>query len=214
MLIIFGIRVIMTALGVGVFYCPRCAADAPYRRLRARRWFHIFFIPVIPLEHLGLHVECDHCHGTFVESVLVAPTLAQMEYHMGLANRAAVTHVASLATPLDGRVEERGLELLAGAAGVRAEYDRQALHADARAFAERSVAVRYVQPMADWLTIAGHEAFLRRVITMADGLPASGSADAAGAVEAFADALGITRAHLTGIRASLADPVVSPEGEA
>ena len=46
------------------------AATARYRRLEARRWFTVFFIPVIPLKQLGTVVQCDSCGGQFGDDVL------------------------------------------------------------------------------------------------------------------------------------------------
>ena len=99
MFIIWGWRAVKALLGTGTFYCPRCQGDRGYRHFAARRWFTLFFIPMIPLKALGTYVECDVCHGTFVESVLEAPTIAQFEHSIGLAARAAVAHLVSRLSP-------------------------------------------------------------------------------------------------------------------
>src|SRR5688572_15093262 len=54
----------------GQFHCPGCSASQQYRHRRVRRFFHIFFIPVIPLNLAGEYVECRTCKGTYKLDVL------------------------------------------------------------------------------------------------------------------------------------------------
>ena len=104
MLIIWGWRAIKAVIGTGVFFCPACQTDRGYRHIHPRRWFTLFFIPMIPLNELEPYVECDSCHGAFVEQALQAPTAAQLGHMLGLAWRAAVAHlVASVGRDRDGR---------------------------------------------------------------------------------------------------------------
>ena len=49
MLIFFGLRVFYRTAGQGTFHCQRCGGDREYRHKVGRRWFTLFFIPVIPL---------------------------------------------------------------------------------------------------------------------------------------------------------------------
>ena len=48
MLIIFGLRVFYRTIAQGTFHCRRCGGDRPYRHRVGRRWFTLFFLPVIP----------------------------------------------------------------------------------------------------------------------------------------------------------------------
>ena len=68
-LIIFGTRGITYSSGQGNFYCPSCGTQ-PYRQKRVRRFFTLYFIPVIPLDLLGEYVECCQCQGTYRVEVL------------------------------------------------------------------------------------------------------------------------------------------------
>ena len=70
MFFIVGIRDRRTAREAGVFHCPNEGADRPYRHMRARRWFTVFLIPLIPL---GVHrrwLSCQGCGTTYGIDVL------------------------------------------------------------------------------------------------------------------------------------------------
>ena len=69
-MIIFGTRGVKSTIKQGQFLCPQCAAEKPYKHKKVRRWFTLYFIPVIPLDSQGEFVECQTCKGTFVPRVL------------------------------------------------------------------------------------------------------------------------------------------------
>jgi len=69
-LIIFGSRSVTGSMGTGSFDCPRCGADRPYDHKRVRRFFTLYFIPLIPMETLGEYIECGGCGGTYKPEVL------------------------------------------------------------------------------------------------------------------------------------------------
>ncbi len=54
----------------GIFYCPECAEKKDYKLKRVRRFFSVFFIPIIPLDKLGEYIECQNCKATFNTKVL------------------------------------------------------------------------------------------------------------------------------------------------
>ena len=70
MFIIFGLRVFYRKLGQGVFFCRRCGGDREYRHRAGRRFFTVFFIPLIPLNKTGEHVQCLTCKTRYVTEVL------------------------------------------------------------------------------------------------------------------------------------------------
>ncbi len=73
MLIICGIRVFFRITGQGVFYCQRCGGDRQYRHRSGRRAVTLFFVPVIPLNKVGEHVQCATCRTRFHPDVLTLP---------------------------------------------------------------------------------------------------------------------------------------------
>ena len=58
MILIWGWKSRLKTLSQGTFHCPHCQADRQYDQRQARRWFTIFWIPLIPLKVLGTFVEC------------------------------------------------------------------------------------------------------------------------------------------------------------
>lgn len=68
-MIIFGTRGITYSAGDGDFHCPQCG-PAKYKLKRVRRFFTLYFVPLIPLDKLGEYVECTRCSGTYNETVL------------------------------------------------------------------------------------------------------------------------------------------------
>lgn len=68
-IIIYGTRGMTSVGGMGHFHCPACGPSA-YKHQKVRRWFTLFFIPMIPLDLAGEYVECGKCYGTFNLDVL------------------------------------------------------------------------------------------------------------------------------------------------
>ena len=69
-MIIFGTRNRMKTVGTGEFYCPRCQTQRAYERKHAKRYFALYFVPLIPMGDLGEFVECQSCHQAFNVDVL------------------------------------------------------------------------------------------------------------------------------------------------
>jgi len=69
-LIIFGRRSTTRVRTHGTFACPRCGPGREYAHKEVRRWFTLYFIPVIPLGTVGEYLECGSCAGTFGLEVL------------------------------------------------------------------------------------------------------------------------------------------------
>jgi hypothetical protein len=61
MFFILGITSRTSTVDTGVFRCPNEGADRRYRHERARRWFTLVFIPLVPLGTQGERVQCDSC---------------------------------------------------------------------------------------------------------------------------------------------------------
>lgn len=80
-MIIFGTTGIESVESRGSFHCPACGPRAFYQRKSVRRFFTLFFVPLIPLNKVGTSVVCDRCGGSFKPEVLdwggVVPGLAE-----------------------------------------------------------------------------------------------------------------------------------------
>ena len=79
MFIIFGTRGVTSTPDRGSFHCPQCGLQCSYALKSVRRFFTLYFIPLIPLDKLSEYVECDSCKGTFNSGVLSFDPAAERE---------------------------------------------------------------------------------------------------------------------------------------
>jgi hypothetical protein len=126
--IIWGFRVVWSTVATGVFYCRKCGGDRNYRHRTGRRFFTLFFIPVIPLNHVGEHVMCETCKTRYVMDVLKAPTAAMMALAVTDGVRAMVVVMLQSGDINSVTARAKALQVVSGA-GV-AGYDENALVAD------------------------------------------------------------------------------------
>jgi zinc-ribbon family len=186
-LIIFGLRVFYRTIAQGTFHCRRCGGDRPYRHRAGRRWFTLFFVPIIPLSSVSEHVQCMNCRTRYVTDALRQPTTAQMQ----TALRAAMLRSGDPASPL---ARQRAIEAVAGA-GTHG-YDEAALNADlSQPFEGIRPALNQVGAQ---LTVQAREWYLADVIRigMADGALTDPERQAALAIGLD---LGMTHAQTIGV---------------
>ena len=70
MFFLFGLKTRRSTVDSGQFHCPNEGATRPFRHDRFRRWFTLFFIPVLPLTKQGERVQCQGCGATYGPDVL------------------------------------------------------------------------------------------------------------------------------------------------
>jgi hypothetical protein len=193
-LIIFGLRVFYRTIAQGTFHCRRCGGDRQYRHRAGRRWFTLFFLPVIPLNTVGEHVQCAACRTRYVTDVLSLPTTAQMQAALPAGMRAAVSAMLRSGDPSSPVSRQRAIEAVI-ASGVPA-YDDAALSAD---LMQSFDAIRpALNQVGAQLTIQAREWYLAEVIriAMADGALTETERQAALAIGAD---LGMTQAQVVGV---------------
>ncbi|HEV7930931.1 MAG TPA: TerB family tellurite resistance protein [Actinomadura sp.] len=199
MLLVFGLSVFFRTVGQGVFHCPHCGGDRPYRRRIGRRWVTLFFLPVVPLRRVGEAVECRTCHTRFGVPVLKLPTVRQMTAALPIGMRAAVALVLSAGDPVDDGSRRRALEIVRGYG--KEDYGPQALDSDLRSAAEDLAAEDLrdkVGRAGSQLRVEAKEWFLAQVVrvALADGPLSEGERQA---VHRVAGLLGMTAAHALGV---------------
>jgi hypothetical protein len=128
LLIFFGLRVFYRTAGQGTFHCQRCGGDREYRHKLGRRWFTLFFIPVIPINKAGQHVQCAVCGTRYRMDVLCLPTSAQMQEALPAATRAAAIAMLRAGGGNSSPARRRAIDAVRGA-GL-ADYDEATLDAD------------------------------------------------------------------------------------
>jgi hypothetical protein len=193
-LIILGLRVFYRTMAQGTFYCRRCGGDREYRHRAGRRWFTVFFLPIIPLNQVGEHVQCTTCRTRYVTDVLSQPTTARMQEALPAGMRAAVSAMLRSGDPSSPVSRQRAIEAVIGS-GVP-DYDDAALNADLRRPFE---AIRpALNQVGTQLTIQAREWYLAEVIriALADGPLSETERQAALAIGAD---LGMTQAQVIGV---------------
>jgi zinc-ribbon family len=194
LLIIFGMRVFYRTIAQGTFHCRRCGGDRQYRHRAGRRWFTLFFIPVIPMNKVGEHVQCTTCRTRYVTDVLGQPTTAQMQAALPAGMRAAAAAMLRSGDPGSPAARQRAISMITGA-GARG-YDEAALEMD---LDQPSDSLRLaLNQVGAQLTIQAREWYLADVIRigMADGALTDSERSAA---QAIGIDLGMTQAQVLGV---------------
>lgn len=104
-MIIFGTKSTRKLLDKGSFDCPNCRNNTTFEMRRAKQWFHLYFIPIIPLKTYPPYVECKACNATFIEDVLRAGTGADSDAIRAEFETATLAILARIAWA-DGIIED------------------------------------------------------------------------------------------------------------
>jgi hypothetical protein len=194
MLLIFGITIRYTPVSGGTFFCPNEGGDRRYALVRARRWFTLFFIPLIPLKDVGTLVQCETCGHRFDESVLANATSEELGRSVEEAARTLFGAVAATeADPVVERAVEVELARYLGDEG----YGVGQLMTHARIQTDAQREETYGRA-ARQLDLAGREAMLMAAARAA----AAGGTMSPGrraVIESAGCALGLSEVHVDGV---------------
>lgn len=72
MFLLFGLTTRRSMIGQGDFACPNEGGLRPYLHERSRRWFTLFFLPVLPLGQGQEWVRCASCGATYDPDVALS----------------------------------------------------------------------------------------------------------------------------------------------
>lgn len=210
-LIIFGTRGVTTTAETGAFHCPDCG-QSPYRHRKVRRFFTLYFIPLIPLDLLGEYIECSKCDGTY--------TLAVLAHNPGASDAAfeaqfhtAIRRTMVLMCLADGVVDPEEVATIQRVFGsiAKREITEQEVHAEiAAAQADgRPVAEFLAGGMAATLNDNGKELVIKAAffVAAADG---EFQEEEKKLLTDIGKALQMTPAHLNGVL----DSMLSDGGQA
>jgi hypothetical protein len=197
-LLIFGFKIRLTTVASLVFFCPACGGDRAGARREARRWFTLFWIPVIPLKRVGQIVECETCHNHFDPVVADRPTTGDLASVLANAVRALTAMVVRTADAAADPIRN------AAVAHVRwsvPSYDLLTLANDVASI-DPALAGQYVGPLDEGLEVGGKELLLADLVrvALAGGTVTS---DQRQVIEQAGRGLGLTPAHVTGIVSSV-----------
>lgn len=168
-LIIFGTRGVTSEQAQGEFFCPECRTRTAYVHKACRRFFTLYFIPLIPLDLLGEYVECQRCTSTYKMEVLQFDPEGDAK-HVQAEFRKAMRRVLALISLADGHVDDS--EVAAIAAILDQLGDREASRTEieaelAQARASQVDIVQYCREMKGYLNDSGCELVVRAAILVA-----------------------------------------------
>lgn len=169
-----------------------------------RRFFTLYFIPLIPLDKLGEYVECDSCAGTFKESVLQYDPNAEGRM-VEAAYHAAIKRVMVLMMLADGVIDDDEIEAIQSiyqGIAQRPVSTQEVREEIQRAEADRMGVAEYTANLVGSLNDSGKEFIVRAAygVAMADGVMAP---EERMLMDEIADALQLSRAHYRGLLAEL-----------
>jgi hypothetical protein len=194
MLLVFGIRQLYALVTTGTFHCPVCGVDRGYRLRSPRSWFHLFWVPLVPLRQGEPFVECDVCRSRFPQDVLEVPTSEQFGE---LLSRGVRTAAAYLITTAEAGPDalDRAVAVLQRSLGPA--YTREVLEADLAAHRHGSD-FAVLGRLSGQLDLLGKERLLRGLADLQLAVGDRSEADWSRLGDVAA-ALGVTPVHLRGI---------------
>ncbi len=189
----------------GTFHCPQCNGARQYTQRKVRRFFTLYFIPLIPLDRLGEYIECNYCHGAFNPQVLQyapEPAAAREDTQLRTTlNRALLSVLVADGSPTEA-ARAAALEAMRSTGGdlslTRTDLEEMIGPAMKRVTNPASD----VEAIAESLDYSKREALVRAAlaIAIADGAM-SGAEERQ--IRAIGRAAGLSDAHVSGIIATI-----------
>lgn len=202
--VIFGTKGVTRTADRGRFFCPRCGSEQDYEHKRVRRFFTLFFIPLIPLDRVGEYVECESCKGTFEPRVLSfdpGEELRSVEAEFQKATRELLV----LMLLADGRIESSEVRMICDIYPrvTGTEITEDAVQGEVFRLSDLEPDVpTLMAPYRGVLNDEGREAVVKAALLVA---LADGEMDRSEArlLDQVAEALGMTSAHYEGVLSSV-----------
>lgn len=194
LMLIFGFRVRFSKTGSVTFFCPSCGGDREGLRKTARRWFTLFFLPVIPLNTVGEVIECSTCRTQFRPEVADRPTSASLGDLLHTVIRVLTVMVVGAG---DSQHPSTRAAAVANVAPHVPDYDDATLTNDLLSVDPTQLEA-YATPLDEGLTIGGKESVVAGLarVSRAAGEPTAAQRSL---IERTGRALGLTAAHVVGI---------------
>lgn len=204
---VFGTRGIPSTTDDGEFHCPVCHGPCGYEHKQVRKFFTLYFFPVIPLGAVGEYVECQECRGTFPSEVLeLSPQAAAEEFEavFELAVRRLLVEMALADQFVTFAEFERVSRLYRKLTGRTIEEETVA-HEIKRAEVDDRDVTEYLEDVAFQLNEEGKERVLKAAfaVAAADGLFREEEREM---VQALGEALEMTPTDVRGVLGSAFTP--------
>jgi hypothetical protein len=188
----------------GEFFCPKCGGDRQWVRCVLRRWFSLFFIPLVPMgKPIASAVQCTTCGTRFDETALEQPTASVLSSELQGSMRLAVTAVVRATGPSTSAaavdaVRNLGFDV----------YQRGSLDHDVSTLELDSLDA-HLAYLSDALSLDGRERFLATLAGVADSGGDSARRTARSVLEQIGARLAMSPAHVAGVLATSSSSPVS-----
>jgi uncharacterized tellurite resistance protein B-like protein len=204
--IIFGTRAVKSTIKESSFHCLQCERETHFRHRKARKFFTLYFIPLIPLNSLGEYVECTTCRGTFVPRVLEYDPNASQNAFQSEYDK-AIRHSMLLMMLADGHVDEEEMLVVQKIINKFGHSDMTLDELEAfveQVSLQKEPMSTYLARVAPALNAHGKEMIIKYALAIA---AADGHIDESeqAMIAEMAVILEMSNAHLNGIYASMAE---------
>ncbi len=212
--IIWGTRGITSTSHSGEFYCPQCNRERSYDQKGVRRFFTIFFIPIIPLDKLGEYVECRNCRTSFNPRVLdFNPKKNQekfeAEFHIAIKRTLVLMALA------DGVIDDTEIEMIQSVylkmTQIELSTDEVKIEIE-RAKTDGRGVEQFLSKMSGTLNSSGQELVLQSAVFIA-GADGVFQEEEIALLESIGKSLGMTPAHISGVLQQITNPPPLPDAE-
>jgi uncharacterized tellurite resistance protein B-like protein len=171
MMIFFGTRGLTLTGESGEFFCPSCNNNHHYKRRKVRRFFTLYFVPLIPLDLLGEYIECQTCKNTYNDSVFEFKARAdaerqdfESEYERAVRKSMAITALA------DGVVDDAEVEAMKNiySSITGNEVDKETVLSEIEATKKEGLTIdNYLKTINGLVNTEGKELIVRALISIA-----------------------------------------------
>jgi uncharacterized tellurite resistance protein B-like protein len=170
-MIFYGTRGITLTGNSGNFICPNCVGEQPYSRRKVRRFFTLYFIPLIPLDLVGEYIECKSCKNTYNDKVLeIKEPVEAEDSDFEAEYQRAVKKSMAIMVLADGKVEETEVNAMANVfsviTGKEVSYDEMLAEIEATKTEGLEIEA-YLKSINGLVNIKGKELIVRALLSIA-----------------------------------------------
>lgn len=201
MILFYGTYPITFSGEKGTFHCPRCGAGKTYEIKNWTRFFHLYWIPLIPYKW-GSFLECKGCSSTWDEKVRECdPEAERAAFHAKFESAMLQAMIAM--AEADGHIDKKEMQAIAGIMKHLCGVDHSVGEVGAAIAAGHARTLpKVLRGVADDLNDNGKELVIKSLYFVADADNGVSKEERAKILEA-GKILGINRARMENLLAEL-----------